>query len=105
MPKRRSPKHDHNTPRSTVTHFAQIPNVGPATVGDFHVLGLRTPQDLIGRDPIAMYNTLCERTHQRHDPCVIDVFIASVRYMEGAPSTPWYAYTAERKALLNARTV
>lgn len=35
-------------------------------------------------------------------PNILDVFIAAVRYMEGAPARPWYRYTAERKRALAA---
>ena len=45
-----------------------------------------------------MYRALCEATGARQDPCVLDVFIAVVRFMEGGPPTPWWHYTAERKA-------
>ena len=93
------------TDRRTIARFEHIPNVGPATAGDFRVLDIATPHDLIGRDPYAMYDALCTRTGQRHDPCVMDVFIAAVRFMEGAPATPWYAYTAERKAHIAHRSV
>ena len=41
---------------------------------------------------------------QRHDPCLLDTFIAAVRYMEGAPKKPWWKYTAERKRELAARS-
>jgi hypothetical protein len=34
---------------------------------------------------------------------VLDVFIAAVRFMDGEPAQPWWAYTAERKAALAAR--
>ena len=82
------------------TELQQLPNVGKATAGDFHLLGLHTPQSLIGQDPYALYDRLCAITQKRHDPCMIDVFIAAVRFMEGAPSTPWWKYTPERKATL-----
>ena len=91
--------------RSTYTNLTQLPNVGPATAGDLRLLGINTPAELIGRDPYAMYEALCTRSGQRHDPCVMDVFIAAVRFMEGAPATPWYAYTAERKAHIAHRSV
>jgi hypothetical protein len=39
-------------------------------------------------------------TGKRQDPCVLDVFIATVRFIEGAPARPWWHYTAERKATL-----
>ena len=85
---------------SEASHFEDIPNIGPAMAKDFRVLGLANPADLAGRDPYALYDELCDRTGKRHDPCVIDVFISAVRFMEGAPPLPWWAYTAERKAAL-----
>lgn len=87
------------TPRSArrVAAFEDIPNVGPATAADLRRLGVPTPADLAGRDPYLMYEELCRLTGTRQDPCVCDVFIAVVRYMEGAPRRPWWYYTAERK--------
>ena len=81
-------------------HLQQIPNIGPAMVKDFHLLGIQQGSDLIGQNPYALYERLCELTAQRHDPCVIDTFIAAVRFMEGAPAQPWWAYTEERKQTL-----
>jgi len=75
----------------------QLPNVGPAMVGDFHLLGIRHPQQLIGADALALYQALCNATSQRHDPCVLDTFMAVVDFMGGAEPRPWFAYTAERK--------
>ena len=50
-----------------------------------------------------LYDDLCRITGQRHDPCLLDTFIAAVRYMEGGPKTPWWKFTAERKRTLAAR--
>ncbi|MCL4152334.1 UNVERIFIED_CONTAM: hypothetical protein GTU68_040309 [Idotea baltica] len=36
-----------------------------------------------------------------HDPCVLDVLIAAVDYMNGNPPQKWWAYTAERKKKYN----
>ncbi|MBK8246908.1 MAG: helix-hairpin-helix domain-containing protein [Gemmatimonadetes bacterium] len=87
----------------TVARLQDIPNVGPATEKDFHQLGITAPAQLIGRDPYALYDALCERTGIVHDPCVYDVLISAVRYMEGAPARPWWHYTAERKRTLARR--
>ncbi len=87
-----------------VASLQDIPNVGPATVGDFARLGITTPAQLVGRDPYTMYDDLCRRTRTRHDPCVIDVFLSAVRYMEGAPARPWWHYTPARKKHLARRT-
>jgi hypothetical protein len=48
-----------------------------------------SPSELPGRDPYAMYDDLCRITGQRHDPCLLDTFIAAVRFMEGEPNKPW----------------
>ena len=89
--------------RRGVAHLEQIPNVGPRIASDFRCLGLHEPRALVGQDPFALYEMLNARTGVRQDPCVLDTFIAAVRYMEGAPKRPWWHYTAERKRRL-ART-
>ncbi len=84
-------------PRLDIQKFTDIPNVGKATEADFLLLGFKQPSGLINQDPYYLYDKLCDITAQRHDPCVIDVFIAAVRYMQGEPAQKWWFYTAERK--------
>ena len=91
------------TARERLTRLEQIPNVGPRTAADFRKLGIHHPHRLAGRDPYALYDRLNTVTGTRHDPCVLDTFIAAVRYMEGAPKRPWWRYTAERKRRLATR--
>jgi hypothetical protein len=88
--------------RISVATLQDIPNIGPSIAGDLQLIGIRKPGDLPGRDPYQMYDSLCTATGVRHDPCVIDAFISAVRYMEGAPSRPWWKYTPERKKALAA---
>jgi hypothetical protein len=88
-------------------HFCelrQLPNIGPAIAADLRLLGIVRPQDLRGRDPYAMYDELCRVMNQRHDPCLLDTFIAAVRFMDGEPAKRWWAYTEERKRELEVRT-
>ena len=80
-----------------------IPYVGKAIAEDLRYLGIDKPGDLSGKDPYRLYDTLCQRTGVRHDPCLLDTFIAAVRYVEGGPRLPWWAFTAERKRALAAR--
>lgn len=82
---------------SQVRAFTDIPNVGPAVAKDFHVLGIKTPAELSERDGYELYTQLCKKTGVRHDPCVLDTFLAVVDFMRGAAPKPWFAYTAERK--------
>lgn len=86
--------------REKYTRLEEIPNIGPSLAEDLRLVGVSHPQDLIGRDPYEMYEELCFKTGERHDPCVIDVFISAVRFMEGEPKRPWWAYTPERKQRL-----
>ena len=86
-----------------VARLEDIPNVGPAVAADLRQLGITSPAGLPGRDPYALYDELCRITGHRHDPCLLDTFIAAVRYMEGAPKRPWWKYTAERKRVMAAR--
>lgn len=87
-----------------VARLEDIPNVGPAVASDLRRLGITSPAGLPGRDPYALYDELCRITGERQDPCLLDTFIATVRYMEGAPKRPWWKYTAERKRVMAART-
>ena len=75
--------------RKALARLEDIPNIGPAIAADLRQLGIATPAELPGRDPYALYDDLCRITGQRHDPCLLDTFIAAVRYMEGAPKKPW----------------
>ena len=84
-------------PRTTIADLQDIPNIGPAIAADFRQLAIDRPAQLIGRDPYQLYDELCQVTGARHDPCVLDTFIAAVRYMEGGPKRPWWYFTAERK--------
>ena len=88
--------------RTEFTRFEQLPNVGPAVAADLRRLGLSCPEDLRGRDPYAMYDDLCRITGHRRDPCLLDTFIAVIRFMAGEPAKPWWKYTAERKRRLTA---
>ena len=87
-----------------IAHLEDIPNIGPAVAADLRQLGITTPDDLPGRDPYVLYDDLCRITGQRHDPCLLDTFIAAIRYMEGSPKKPWWSYTAERKRVMARRS-
>jgi hypothetical protein len=80
-----------------VKKCTDIPNIGPAMVADFRVLNISTPQELKKHDAFTLYTKLCKVTGKRHDPCVLDTFLAAVDFMRGAPAKPWWAYTAQRK--------
>jgi Pathogenicity locus len=83
--------------RQQVKELTDLPNVGPACVKDLQCIGINSPADLCGKDPLEMYRALCDATGVRHDPCVLDVFISITRFANGESPQPWWHYTAERK--------
>ncbi len=89
-----------NPDRQTVTRLEALPNIGPAIAADLRQIGIAHPQALIGKDPFALYDMLCRVSGHRHDPCVIDVFMAAVDFMAGGDPQPWWAFTARRKKQL-----
>jgi len=91
-----------NPDRATVTRLEALPNVGPATADDLRLLGIEHPRQIPGHDPLDLYDRLCAATGQRHDPCVLDVFLAVVDFMEGGAARPWWDFTDHRKRLLAA---
>ncbi len=78
----------------------ELPNVGPRVAEDLIRLGINAPEQLKGRDPFKMYGDICRKDGVRHDPCVIDVFMAIVDHANGRPSRPWWHFTPKRKAAL-----
>ena len=90
--------------RELIIKLTDLPNVGKACAQDFHVLGIFTPGDLIGKCPFELHESLCKITGVRHDPCVIDVFMSVTRFVGGEPPLPWWAFTAERKLWQKTRT-
>ncbi len=90
--------------RDRLVQLTDLPNIGPAMAADLISLGIRQPDDLRQRDPYTLYEQLCAQTGQRHDPCVIDVFLSVVRFMAGEPARAWWEYTAERKQTLASRS-
>ena len=86
--------------RAEVKQLTDLPNIGKACAADLRLLGIDKPEQLLDRNPYELYQTLCDKTGQRHDPCMLDVFISITRFMAGEDPKPWWFYTDERKNTL-----
>ena len=95
--------HPARVDRDRLVRLTDLPNVGPSIAGDLRLVGIESPGQLLGRDPVELYETLCARTGVRHDPCVLDVFMSITDFLDGGPPKPWWDFTAERKARFGAR--
>lgn len=94
--------HPNKVNRHALHTFTDLPNIGPAAAADYRLLGYHSVADLVGVDAYDLYQRLCQVTGQRHDPCVIDVFLSVQHFLAGDDARPWWHYTAERKARLGA---
>jgi hypothetical protein len=74
-----------------------LPNIGPAIARTLMRLGIERPEDLRGQTAEKLYRRLCEMDGRRHDPCLLDTFVAAVDHANGAPARPWWYYSRIRK--------
>ena len=86
--------------RSKLHKLTDLPNVGKAIAEDLVLLGIFQPQDLINQDAYEMYERLCRISGTRHDPCMIDVFLSLIDFMQGNEPKPWWHFTKQRKLFL-----
>jgi Pathogenicity locus len=89
-----------NPDRNRISQLQELPNIGKAMSEDLKILGIKHPQQLIGKNPYELYDSLCSITKQNHDLCVIDVFISVVEFMDGGKARPWWEFTTQRKNYL-----
>lgn len=87
-----------NPDRKTVSQLEQLPNIGKAIASKLQSIGIDHPEKLIGKNAFDLYDTLCKTSGKEYDPCVIDVFMSVIHFMEGGDPLPWWAFTRERKS-------
>jgi hypothetical protein len=73
-----------------------LPGVGPSIARDLVDLGVRRPDDLVGRDADLLYESLCRLRGVRIDPCVKYVFRCAVHCASDPDADPalrrWWAW-------------
>jgi hypothetical protein len=84
--------------RAMTNELTAIPNIGRAIARKLERLDVRGADDLRGRDPHELFERLCALDGVRHDPCLLDTFVAAVAYADGGPPRPWWEFSRERKA-------
>jgi hypothetical protein len=83
--------------------LTSLMNVGAAVAGYLGRAGITHVDDLAGRDPFEIYETICERDAVRHDPCLLDTIMSATDQANGNPGRPWWSYTPQRKKILEQR--
>jgi hypothetical protein len=78
--------------------LTDMPNIGPKVAAKLRRLDINSQEDLRGEDGEDLFERLCALDGRRHDPCLLDTFVAAVDYANGAPARPWWEYSRERLA-------
>lgn len=68
------------TKQTILKQLQEIPGVGPSLSKDLYSLGIRSIDDLIGKDPEKLYIQMCNQRGQHIDRCVLYVFRCAVYY-------------------------
>lgn len=74
-------------------------NVGPAVARYLARVGITQRAQLVGRDPVELFEQLNTVEGRPCDPCLLDTIMSAVDQAEGHPGRPWWNYTAERKRI------
>jgi len=77
-----------------------LPNIGKSIAADLRAVGILSPQQLAGRDPLATYIELGGVMGHRHDPCVLYTLMSVRHFLENGETLPWWTFTDEGKKLL-----
>ena len=80
---------------ASLRRLRTLPGVGKSVAQDLWELGLRSPADLVGRDPEALYQAHCAMKGQLVDRCLLYVFRCAVHFAETGEEDPrklkwWY---------------
>lgn len=90
--------------RNPAVSLSDLRNVGKATLGDFALLGIRTLEQLATRDPDTLYADMQRLTRSAQDPCVRDVFAATIHQARTGEALDWWTFTPERKTVATPRS-
>src|SRR5262245_54075760 len=76
-------------------------SVGPATLRDLQLLGIRSVAHLAKQDPRALYDKLGRIARQHQDICVLDTFHSAIAQARdprlAAEQCHWWWWSRERK--------
>ncbi|MGF1569402.1 MAG: helix-hairpin-helix domain-containing protein [Nodosilinea sp.] len=81
-----------------------LPYIGQAIAADLRAMGIATPDQLRGCDPLFTYGLLAEPMGHRHAPCVLSTLLAVEYFLATGETRLWWSFTAQAKRLLAAQS-
>ncbi len=92
--------------QDVLKEFRRIPGVGKSIAEDLWNLGLRSVQDLRGRDPEELYAAICTLQGQHVDRCMLYVFRCAVYYASHEVHDPqllkWWNWKDDKISTMGA---
>lgn len=83
--------------RRSKDELSGLKNVGPAMCENFRLLGIKTREQLAEQDADHLYQQLNSILGVRSDPCVHDVFSATIQQARTGEALPWWHFSTARK--------
>ena len=77
--------------------LSELRNVGPAFMNKSAALGVESVKDLASRSADDLYIDLCHIEGERLDPCVHDVFAATIHQARTGEPLIWWDFSGQRK--------
>jgi len=90
------PLHERKHP----AQLEDLPNIGKSIAADLRRIGILSPGQLAGREPLATFRALAEVMGHRHDPCVLYTLLAVKHFLESGVALPWWKFTEQGRKLL-----
>ena len=87
--------------KKSVNKLEDIPNIGKSIAADLRAIGITQAQQLIVKEPLALYLKLSGSMGKRHDPCVLYTLMAARHFMQSGDAAKWWKYTEAVKKLLD----
>ena len=84
-------------PSKQKSELLSLMNVGPAACQDFLLLGITSLAQLAKANPDELYQRLQKITGTKQDPCVWDVFAATIHEAQTGEKKPWWHWSEVRK--------
>lgn len=83
--------------RENVSKLTDLPNISKTVAHDLALIGITCPDQLKGEDPYDLYVRFCTAFGEKQDPCMLDILMSIIDFMDGGEPRVWWDYTAQRK--------
>ena len=84
-------------PFQRVDALSKLKNVGPATRECFRLLGIETAEQLAEQDADDLYSKLSAKREASVDPCMHDIFTATIHQAQTGEAFSWWHFSDARK--------